>query len=86
MFAGCLSLIFEEGASLIVADHGRVLQSASSLTPMASVQSTEGGASHESPNESSVLKSARVEAINYDYCRYGFWLNPGQTLPHGLWS
>ena len=64
MFAGAVSsLIFRGKEHLDSRDHGRLLQSASSFDGYGECfNPTEGGASHESPNENvSVLKSARVD-------------------------
>jgi len=87
MFAGAVSsLIFRGKEHLDSRDHGRLLQSASSFDGYGECfNPTEGGASHESPNENvSVLKSARVEGNQlWTIVDMGFWLNPGQAYPHG---
>jgi hypothetical protein len=87
MFAGAVSsLIFRGKEHIDSRDHGRLLQSASSFDGYGECfNPTEGGASHESPNENvSVLKSARVEGNQlWTIVDMGFWLNPGQAYPHG---
>jgi hypothetical protein len=86
-FAGAVSSVVFRGKEHIdAADHGRLLQSASSFDGYGECfNPTEGGSLLHSKREAtSVLEAARVEG-NQLWTRtdMGFWLNPGTPYPNG---
>lgn len=87
IFGGAVSsLKFRGKEHLDSADHGRLLQSASSFDGYGECYNpTEGGAAPYSQNQDvSVVKSARVAGNQlWTVVDMGFWLNPGQPYPNG---
>lgn len=86
-FAGAVSSISFRGKEHIDrADHGRLLQSASSFDGYGECYNpTEGGANrHSGREDASVLKAARVEGNQlWTISDMAFWLSPGQAYPNG---
>lgn len=80
------SLTFRGREYLDSADHGRLLQSASSFDGYGECfNPTEGGASHDSGDEeATVLKQASVSGNRLStLVDMGFWLGPAQAYPNG---
>lgn len=87
VFAGAVSsVVFRRKEHIDRADHGRLLQSASSFDGLGECfNPTEGGSLRGSRREAtSVLEASRVDG-NQLWTRtdMGFWLNPGTPYPNG---